>query len=354
MTRVLDPDPDRRITPPVLYENRPDDELDLVDQHVLDLDSAARSQVTEAIVGAARQHDRVISATGTIVSVHDQLAAASSNGFVGRREATTASLSAMVTLRGEGDERPEGYFGANARHLEEIDALGTAVVGTTALNRATARIGATQGTTRRTTMVVEPWMAGSLIRRLLGPANAEAISQERSYFRGRMNEQLFAERLEIIDEPLRRRGLGSRHFDGEGISARRLPIVTAGRPTHLYVDTYYGSKAELTPTTGSSSNLVVTPGDQSMAQLMSDAGEGILITSWLGGNSDATTGEFSIGMRGHLIESGQIGQAVGEMNVSGNLLELFTHLGAVGNDPWPWSRYAVPTLVFENVQFSGA
>jgi PmbA protein len=203
-------------------------------------------------------------------------------------------------------------------------------------------------------MVVEPWMATGLTRRLLRPASAEAWSQERSYFRDRLGETLFAERLTITDDPLVRRGLGSRHFDREGISARPVALVEAGRARHIYVDTYYGRKIGMAPTTGYSSNVVVTPSEGSLERLISDAGQGVLVTTWIGGNSDPTTGEFSIGMRGHLIEGGQVGAPVGEMNVSGDIVELFSRLAAVGNDPWPYSSYRVPTLVFENVQFSGA
>ena len=84
-----------------------------------------------------------------------------------------------------------------------------------------------------------------------------------------------------------------------------------------------------------------------------DEGDGVYVTSWLGGNSDSTTGDFSLGMRGHLIEKGKIGAPIGEMNVTGNLLELFGRLAEVGGDPWPFGSMSVPTLVFEGVQFSG-
>ena len=78
------------------------------------------------------------------------------------------------------------------------------------------------------------------------------------------------------------------------------------------------------------------------------------MTSWLGGNADSTTGDFSLGLRGHMIENGEIGRPVGEMNVTGNLRDLFTRLEALGNDPYPYSRTLAPSLVFSDVDFSGA
>ena len=78
------------------------------------------------------------------------------------------------------------------------------------------------------------------------------------------------------------------------------------------------------------------------------------MTSWLGGNADSTTGDFSLGLRGHMIENGVIGRPVGEMNVTGNLKDLFARLEAVGNDPYPYSATLAPSLVFTDVDFSGA
>ena len=42
------------------------------------------------------------------------------------------------------------------------------------------------------------------------------------------------------------------------------------------------------------------------------------------------------------------------MNVTGNLVTLFSSLVEVGNDPWQYNSRLTPTLVFDGVQFSGA
>ena len=79
----------------------------------------------------------------------------------------------------------------------------------------------------------------------------------------------------------------------------------------------------------------------------------MLVTGFLGGNSNGTTGDFSLGVRGYRVRGGALAEPVGEMNVSGNHLELWKHLAAVGNDPYPYSSMRTPTLVFEGVQFAG-
>jgi len=90
-----------------------------------------------------------------------------------------------------------------------------------------------------------------------------------------------------------------------------------------------------------------------MPQMGADMKEGILVTGWLGGNSNSTTGDFSLGAQGFRVRTGRRAEPVGEMNVSGNHLELWKRLAAVGNDPYPYSATRAPTLVFEGVQFAG-
>jgi PmbA protein len=79
----------------------------------------------------------------------------------------------------------------------------------------------------------------------------------------------------------------------------------------------------------------------------------VLVTGFLGGNSNGTTGDFSLGVKGFRIRGGAISEPVGEMNLSGNHLELWKRLSAVGNDPYPYSSMRTPTLVFDGVQFAG-
>jgi PmbA protein len=352
LTKALEPDPDRLLTDPKLYEGRSTADLGLVDANLPARTLEQCIADCERSNEQARASDRVISATSSAYDGHNSAAAVSSNGFSAAYEATYAGLSAEVTLRDAGDKRPEDGFGVTARHVHEL--LDAEQIGKLALERASSRLGTRKGPTIATTMVVDRRAAQRLIGQLLGPASGWALQQNTSFWQGKIGKRAVAKRLTITDEPLLPRGLGSRPFDGEGIAARTLPIIESGKLRNLYLDTYYARKLGMTPTTGDPSNRVVALGKRPLATIVEDVGTGVYVTSWLGGNSDDTTGDFSFGMRGHLIEGGKIGAPVGEMNVTGNLLELFSRLVEVGNDPWLFSSTRVPTLVFENVQFSGS
>lgn len=351
ITSALEPDEQRALTAPELFADRPDVDLDLVDGSVQALDRDQRIAWCEALDENARQHERVISATSAVQDGTQTTASASSNGFSGVQESTYCWLGARVTLSDRGDRRAADGFFAGAPHVSDVP--DAAAVASTALERALVRLDSEKGPTIKATMVVDSRAAAQLVRRLLGTANARSVQQGRSFWADIIGKEVFSPKLTIVDDPLVIRGLASRHYDREGISAKVLPIVEQGVVKNLYVDTYYGRKAGMTPTTGSASNRRIVPGERSLAELLSDAGEGVYVTSWLGGNADGTTGDFSLGLRGHMIENGQIGRPVGEMNVTGNLQNLFARLEAVGNDPYPYSSTLAPSLVFAGVDFSG-
>ena len=352
ITRALEPDAYREITPEELFANRPTEDLDLVDGTVATLDRDQRMKWCRALDAATTGYERVISATAGVYDGTTTSASASSNGFVGSQQSTYCWFGAEVTLQDQGDKRAEDWFYAGGTHVSDLpDAAG---VGATALERALARLDSEKGPTIKSTMVVDSRAAASLIGRLMRPANARSVQQGRSFWAPLVGAQAFSDKLTIIDDPLIKRGLASRHYDGEGISAKALPIIDNGLVRNLYVDTYYGRKGDMAPTTGSPSNRRVGLGEHSLEQLLAEVGNGVYVTSWLGGNADATTGDFSLGLRGHMIENGQIGRPVGEMNVTGNLLDLFKQLELVGNDPYPYSSTLAPSLVFSNVDFSGA
>jgi PmbA protein len=349
ITRALQPDAHRRLADPALYP-RQLPALQLEDARVGKLDRDTRLQWLRAMNERVAGAPKVISATSSVGDDTEIVAAASSNGFHHAYETTVVGYSTNVTLD-DGERRPEDWMGAWGRHVDGLPDV--AGIADEALRLARARLGMTKGPTRKTTMIVDRRAAGQMVGRLLQPGNAGAVQQERSFWRGKLGQQLVSKQLTVIDDPLLPRGLGSRPFDGEGLAAARLPMIEAGVLKNLYVDTYYGSKLGAKPTTGSGSNRVVTPGARGRDALVAAARDGIYVTSWLGGNMDATTGDFSLGARGHLIEGGAIGAPVGEMNVTGNIVELFARLVEVGNDPWKYSSTLAPTLVFEGVQFSG-
>jgi PmbA protein len=354
LARSLAPDPHRRLPDPKLYEGQPEVDLDLVDPAYEAVDAPTRRRLAEALEAAARAApgaERILSVSTSVSDTAAESVLLHTNGFEGQKRGTDFWMGAEVAVQDPDGRRPEESAATGSRSFGALEPA--EVVGRRAAERALSRVGAVKGASGLVTLVVEARAAGRLAGFLLGPLSAASLQQRRSFMDGRLGEAVGSPLLEITDDPLVRRGFGSRRFDGEGLAARRFPVFERGVLTSYYVDCYYGRKLGLAPTTMRVSNLAWGTGTRGRDQLAADVGEGVLVTSFLGGNSNGTTGDFSLGVSGFAIRGGRVAEPVGEMNVSGNHLELWKRLTAVGDDPYPYSTLRPPTLVFEGVQLAG-
>ncbi len=354
LARTLTPDPHRRLPDPELYRGRPDVELELEDPTHGALDAGERRRMAEAAETAARATpgaERILSVSTSASDALSESALVQTNGFEGSRRGTDFWISAEVTVKDPDGRRPEEYAATGARHRADLEP--PEAIGRRAAERALARVGSVKGESGLLTLAVDNRAAGRLVGSLMGPLAAASIQQKRSFMEGKLGETVGSPLLDLSDDPLVKRGLGSRQYDSEGISARPFPVFEKGVVRAFYVDTYYGRKLGMKPTTARSSNLGWTLGSRNREGLLADMRDGILVTGFLGGNSNGTTGDFSLGVRGFRVRGGVLAEPVGEMNVSGNHLELWRRLSAVGNDPYRYSSMRTPTLVFEGVQFAG-
>ena len=354
MARKLQPDPFRSLPDPKLYQGQATVDLDLVDPTQGALTAAGRrerAQAAEAGARGVKGGGAILSVSTGFSDVLSEVFRVHTDGFEGTRRGTTFTVSAEVSVKDPDGRRPEDWDFAFARHLSTVPPAD--VVGRVAAERAVARIGSRKGDSATMTLIVDARAASRLVSTLVGPLSGMALQQKQSCLEGRAGQAVGSVLLDVADDPLVPRGLDSRLFDSEGLAARRFPIFEKGVLRNYYVDTYYGRKLKQDPTTRGASNLAWTLGSKGRDGLLADAKEAVFVTGFLGGNSNGTTGDFSLGIQGYRIRGGQVAEPVGEMNVSGNLLTLWKGLAAVGNDPYPYSKLRTPTLVFEGVQVAG-
>ncbi|MCK5800611.1 MAG: TldD/PmbA family protein [Deltaproteobacteria bacterium] len=356
MTHHLHKDPCRRLADPELYGPTACDDLELDDAAYDAMTMDERLAVVEHVESAAHG---VQSLEGAIVSVASGIVTQASaglhfhsNGFRGARGGTRFSFGASVTVRGEGERRPSDSAWVGARQRGDLPDV--AAVGAEATRRAERRVGAHKIPSGRMDLVVENRAAGKILGSLLASLSGHALQQRRSCLEDRLGDAIGSPLLDLVDNPLIARGFASRTFDGDGLASRRRVLFEAGVLRSYLIDVYYGCKLGRSPTGGSTSNLILAPGEGDLAALITPVSRGVLVTGFLGGNSNAATGDFSFGISGQAIVNGEEAGPVGEMNITGNHLQLWKRLVAVGGDPYPYSAWRLPSLRFADVQFSGA
>jgi PmbA protein len=354
MTRVLAEDPFRALPEPALYEGRASVDLQLDDPAYPTVTPEQRRKAAQQMEEAARAvkgAEAILSVSTGFDDTRTESFRVASNGFEGTRIDTVFFVSASVSVKDADGRRPEDASFGGSRFLGEVPA--TAVVGREAAERAISRLGAKKPPSAVMTLVIDNRAAGRLMGALAGPLSGASLQQKRSFLEGKLGQAIGSPLLDVVDDPLIPKAFGSRLYDAEGLAAKKRPVFEKGVLRSYYIDTYYGKKLKMAPTSGGVSNLAWTLGAKPQAALVKDVGEGILVTGFLGGNSNGTTGDYSLGVQGFRIRGGLRAEPVGEMNIAGNMLDLMKKLTAVGDDPWPYSSMRTPTLVFEGVQLAG-
>jgi len=353
-TRFLEPDPDRRQPDAELCgRGSSEEELDQDDPTWVDRTPEDRAELArnmEQALDAARTDD-VISGSTWSADGRSTSARVMSNGFAGVHTSAGFSLGGDVTLDDGQGKRPEAaaYFGA--RHLADLPDVES--IAGEVMDRARERLGAGPVESGTYPLILLNRAAGRLLGMLGAPLSGASLFEKRSCLDGKLGQKIASEHLTLIDDPTIPRGLGSRPWDGDALIARPRAVLREGVLESYYIGVYYGRRLGMDPTSGSRSNWVVPPGDLSWVEISRAFPKAILVNSFLGGNNNPITGDFSFGIRGVLVENGEPTRSLAEMNVSGNLLDLLPRLSAVANDPWEWSASRIPTLIFEDVDFSG-
>jgi PmbA protein len=285
---------------------------------------------------------------------------AASNGFSGSYRRTGYSISASV-LAGEGTGMQRDYDYASRVFAGDMPS--PASIGASAGERAVRRVNPRKMPTARIPVFFDPRISGGLVGSLLGAISGAAIARGTSFLKDKMGQKIFADGINIIDDPHRPRGLRSRAFDAEGILPHKRKLIDNGVLTTWLLDlrsarqlklysTGHASRSTGAPPSPSASNVFMEAGKMSPTELMCDAAQGFYVTETMGMGVNGVTGDYSQAAAGFWIENGEIAFPVSEMTIAGNLKDMFMNLSAA-NDLEFLRGVDAPTLRVDGMTIAG-
>lgn len=352
-TRFLAPDLCRQLPDMTrYYTSNSGDDLDLFDSTFFDYTVDRKLAVAKATVDEIYgTDDRIVS----VVSSYDDGCGAeymvASNGFEGEIQDTAYSLTAEVALKTDGDARPESYWYDSKLYWADLETVGIA---RKALQRAFQKLGQTKIKSGKYNLILDNTVSMKLLSPLISAMYGTAIQQKNTFLLNRLGDKIVSDKLTVIDNPHQKRAFGSRWYDGEGVATEDRVLIGKGVLNTYFIDTYNALKLNIQPTVASPSIIKLEHGIKNHSQLLNTMHQGIWVTGFNGGNTNSTTGDFSFGIEGFLVENGIATTPIGEMNITGNILDLWNNLVEVGNDPLSLnSSRQIPSLLFEGVSFSG-
>ena len=350
-TRYLAQDTFRTLPDPALYYRGKGEDLKLSDSRF--------DKVTpEEKIAIARRAGEEIQGKDARILSHSTAYGDSSEfsyqidtqGFEGERSSTQFTLHASVSVKDEDDSRPENYWYESALFF---DALKKEGVGQKALERTLRKLGSRKIESGNYFMLVDSLNSRRLLSPILSALSGGALQQRNSFLIDKLDQQLFAQSMNLIDDPHCESTPGARFFDGEGVATKKRTVIEGGYLRTYFIDIYSANKMRIAPTISGPSTLFLNKGDKDLEGLIKSLPKAILVTGFNGGNCNSSTGDFSYGVEGFLIENGEMQHPVSEMNITGNMLSLWKSLVETGNDPINSSSWKIPSLLFEGVGFSG-
>ncbi|MDD6209162.1 MAG: TldD/PmbA family protein [Bacteroidales bacterium] len=350
-TRYLAEDPYRTLPDTSRYYKGKDKNLKLCDSGFDRITPETKIELARAIGEEIHKKDpRILSHSTAFSDTLEFSYQIDSQGFEGENATTQFTLSASVSIKDDDDSRPEDYWYDASLYFDSLQKQG---IGKKALERVTRKTGAKKIPSGKYPMIVDCLSSSRLVSPLISALYGSALQQRNSFLLDKKGEQLFSTNMTLTDNPHCESTPGARLFDGEGVATKKRKIIENGILRDYFIDTYNANKMKIEPTISSPSTLFLNQGNKDLNGLIKTISKGVLITGFNGGNCNSTTGDFSYGIEGFLIENGIVTQPVSEMNITGNMISLWRTLIETGNDPLISSSWRIPSLVFEQVDFSG-
>jgi PmbA protein len=238
-----------------------------------------------------------------------------------------------------------------------------------ASERATRLLGATQPSSERVTVVLDPYVTAQFLAIVSGTLTGEAVQKGRSLFADRLGEEIASPLITLVDDPTDARAFGASQTDGEGLACRRNVLLDRGVLDHFVHNSLTARRAG-TASTGSALRggfksvpgvgcraVALAPGELDQDAICAQVGDGILVQSVSGLHSgvNPVSGDFSTGAEGVRIRGGQRAEPLREFTIASTLQKMLRDVVAVGGDvDWLPMTASGVTLAVADVTVSGA
>ncbi len=202
---------------------------------------------------------------------------------------------------------------------------------------------------------------------LMGGVDGKNVYKGISPMAGKVGEKLFDAKLTLVDDPTVDGKFGSAAYDDEGVPHRRNVLIGAGTLNGFLYDlktaaqsgvesTGNGSRGLFNQPNPAPTNLVIAPGETSLADMIAGIDEGLLVEEVLGlGQGNVLSGAFSNPIAlGFKIEKGEIVGRVKDVSIAGNVYDVLQTIAAVSRESeWIFTNFNAPYILLEEMNVAG-
>lgn len=273
----------------------------------------------------------------------------------------------IITLAEDGNDSQTGWDFSASRRRRGLDLT---AIGRNASMRAIELLGSRRISSVKVPVILDNTVATEFLGILSSSLSAESVQKNKSMLKGKVGQAVISPIIEIIDDGTISWAVGTRPVDDEGTPTSRKILISDGI-LHGFIHNTYTARKDNVNSTGNAIrhssqslpgvgtlNLYIKPSGETLNNFRDDAllrslNKGILITSAMGMHTaNPISGDFSVGISGIWIENGEPVYPIKEAVMSGNILELFKRVKAIGNDLRFYGDAGSPSLLIDGMDIS--
>ena len=308
---------------------------------------------------AAMETDRrITNSEGAGVSAQQShFFSAHTHGFRGGYASSRHSIS-VAPIAGRGDDMQRDAWYSSMRSAEEL--ASPEAVGRYAAERALARLKSRKIPTRECPVLFESPLAAGLLGAYVQATSGGSLYRKSSFLLDSLGKQVFADHIDVMEDPFVRRGKGSAAFDEVGVRTAPRKVVDGGRTEGYFLSSYSARKLGMKTTgnAGGSHNLSLTSrrtqaGDD-LPEMLRKLGTGLFVIELMGQGVNYVTGDYSRGCSGFWVEKGRIAFPVQEITIAGNLKDMLLGIQAVGADAYTYGAKTTGSILLDRLKVAGS
>lgn len=196
--------------------------------------------------------------------------------------------------------------------------------------------------------------------------SAKSVIDKTNPWAKKLGQKVIDSRLSIIDDPFFERGFTTIPFDSEGFKKQKNTFVENGTLKEFIHNSatakelnmknnFCASRSPRSPLAASTSNIIFSPGSDSLKSINSTNHIEITGAQGLHSGVNSLTGDFSLGVSGRIINDGEIKQYFKDVTISGNFYEMLSRISHISDELLnsPNNTFFAPKIVFEDLFIAG-
>ena len=347
-----------KVTPEDEYNSLPDKELHFKGEKNLDLfdethiSNDKKVNFIKEAEEVAFLNDKIINTNGSGFSENkSNFVLANSNGFSDGYKTSQFTAYCEVVAKSNGSmERDYEY--SSKRYFADL--IKPKEVGENAAKLAIGKLNPKKIESNKMDVIFDKRIAQNLLSTFASSITSSTIAKGTTFLKKSLNKQVFKDEINIIDKADIKKANGSRYFDNEGVKVQELELIKQGILKDYLIETYNGKKINRKSNGRSSgtTNLYFENGKNTFNELINSGKKILYITETIGRGANITTGDYSVGASGIMIENGEFTFPVSEITIAGNFNEIFMNISLANDLEFKYSTNS-PTMLLSGMTVGG-